>query len=45
MPLSEALRQAKLSLLNDKMQPELRHPYYWAAFVLEGDPFLRFRFQ
>ncbi|MBT8233626.1 MAG: CHAT domain-containing protein, partial [Bacteroidia bacterium] len=28
MPLSEALRQAKLTLMNDKMQPELRHPYY-----------------
>lgn len=31
----EALREAKLSLVRSS-QPSLRHPYFWAAFVLEG---------
>lgn len=31
----EALRQAKLSLLQSS-QPLWQHPYFWAAFVLEG---------
>jgi CHAT domain-containing protein len=30
----EALRQAQLQLLRN---PNYRHPYYWAAFVLMGD--------
>lgn len=30
---AEALRQAELALL---AQPETRHPYYWAAFLLAG---------
>jgi CHAT domain-containing protein len=30
---AEALRQAELALLS---QPETRHPYYWAAFLLTG---------
>ena len=32
-PASEALRQAKLK--------DTRHPFYWAAFVLSGDPDVR----
>ncbi|HEX6246056.1 MAG TPA: CHAT domain-containing protein, partial [Polyangiales bacterium] len=31
---AEALRQAKLALLR---QPQLAHPYYWAAFISIGD--------
>lgn len=33
----EALRQAKLELIRGRQQA-WRHPYYWAAFVLVGDP-------
>jgi CHAT domain-containing protein/tetratricopeptide (TPR) repeat protein len=33
----EALRQAKLALIRGQ-QPAWRHPYYWAPFVLVGDP-------
>jgi CHAT domain-containing protein len=32
---SRALRQAKLHMLRGDT-PALRHPYYWAAFVLVG---------
>ncbi|HKS24382.1 MAG TPA: CHAT domain-containing protein [Thermoanaerobaculia bacterium] len=32
---AEALRAAKLSLLRD---PNTRHPFYWAPFVLVGSP-------
>jgi len=32
---AEALRQAKLKLIQDK---RYAHPYYWAPFVLIGDP-------
>ncbi|HKE60090.1 MAG TPA: CHAT domain-containing protein [Pyrinomonadaceae bacterium] len=32
---AEALRQAALKLLKD---PETSHPFYWAGFVLMGDP-------
>ena len=35
LPKREALRQAKLSMLRSS-QPTWRHPYFWAAFVLEG---------
>jgi CHAT domain-containing protein len=35
LPKREALRQAKLSLLR-RPQTSWRHPYFWAAFVLEG---------
>ena len=35
LPKGEALRQAKLSLLHGSQRP-WRHPYFWAAFVLEG---------
>jgi len=33
---SRALRDAKLSLLLSK-DPEFKHPYYWASFILTGD--------
>ncbi|HYC88940.1 MAG TPA: CHAT domain-containing protein [Thermoanaerobaculia bacterium] len=32
---ASALREAQLSLLRD---PATRHPFYWAAFVLVGEP-------
>jgi len=32
----EALRQAKLDYVKNA-NPELRHPYYWAGFILIGD--------
>lgn len=35
---SEALRQAQISLLtNVSTQPRLKHPYYWAPFILIGN--------
>jgi len=36
VPKNEALRQAKLSLLHSS-QPLWHHPYFWAAFVIEGE--------
>jgi CHAT domain-containing protein/Tfp pilus assembly protein PilF len=33
---SQALRNAQLSFLNDN-NPDWRHPYYWAGFVLMGE--------
>jgi CHAT domain-containing protein len=33
----EALRQAKLKLIRGRQQA-WRHPYYWSAFVVVGDP-------
>jgi CHAT domain-containing protein len=38
--VAEALRQAQLSVLQ---QPEYRHPGFWAAFSLTGDPQGRWR--
>jgi CHAT domain-containing protein len=35
LPKREALREAKLGLLRSS-QPSFRHPYFWAAFVLQG---------
>ena len=35
---AEALRQAQADLRQDAQHPEWNHPYYWAAFVLNGDP-------
>ena len=32
-----ALRQAKLDYLNRVAEPELKHPYYWAGFVIMGN--------
>ncbi len=34
---NEALANAKLSYLESVKQPELKHPYYWAGFVVSGD--------
>ncbi len=34
---SEALHNAKLEYLKTTQEPELKHPYYWAGFVLIGD--------
>jgi CHAT domain-containing protein len=31
---AEALRAAQISMTND---PQLRHPYFWSGFVLQGD--------
>ncbi len=36
LPKDEALRQAKLELLNGAKRA-WRHPYYWAPFILVGD--------
>jgi CHAT domain-containing protein len=38
--LSQALRAAKLRMLESKKS----HPFYWAAFVLNGEPFSRIHF-
>jgi CHAT domain-containing protein len=35
---AEALRTAQLGLKADKEHPHYRHPYYWAAFICQGDP-------
>lgn len=34
---NEALRNAKLTYLQNVNEPELKHPYYWAGFVISGD--------
>ncbi len=34
---SEALRKAKLKYLETTDDELLKHPYYWAAFVVSGD--------
>ncbi len=34
---SAALRKAKLDYLHNTEVPELKHPYYWAGFVVLGD--------
>ena len=37
-PYDEALRRAKLDLLNDpQLNPRLKHPYYWSHLVLIGN--------
>lgn len=39
MSKDEALRQSKLTYLESTTDyPALRHPYYWAGFVISGDP-------
>ncbi|MFN2167513.1 MAG: CHAT domain-containing protein, partial [Anaerolineae bacterium] len=35
---AEALRAAQAEVRADPGHPEWAHPYYWAAFVLSGDP-------
>ena len=37
MNKDEALRQAKLSFLNDSKNRHFAHPYYWSGFILSGD--------
>lgn len=37
LPKDEALQKAKISYLNAAQEPELKHPFYWAGFVLSGD--------
>ena len=34
---NEALQQAKLDYLANTNDPLLKHPYYWAGFVISGD--------
>ena len=34
---SNSLRNAQLSFLKNADLPELKHPFYWAAFALSGD--------
>ncbi|WP_282031210.1 CHAT domain-containing protein [Winogradskyella eximia] len=34
---SESLKRAKLHYLNTVDDPNLKHPYYWAGFILTGD--------
>ena len=34
---NEALRLAKLDFLDSTTDSELRHPYYWSGFVVNGD--------
>ena len=36
LPKGEAMRRAKLAMLRGS-QPSWRHPYYWAAFVVQGE--------
>ena len=35
---AEALRAAETDLRRDEAHPQWAHPFYWAAFVLTGDP-------
>lgn len=37
LPKSSALQQAKLDYLKNTSNDKLKHPYYWAAFVLYGN--------
>jgi CHAT domain-containing protein len=37
LPKDQALQQAKLDYLSQTLDPALKHPYYWAGFVLSGD--------
>lgn len=34
---SEALRLAKLDYIKNTQEAELKHPYYWAGFLINGD--------
>jgi hypothetical protein len=38
MGKAQALTAAQVSVRNDADHREWRHPFYWAAFVLSGDP-------
>jgi hypothetical protein len=37
MPKDEALSRSKLEYLENTSDADLRHPYYWAGFVISGD--------
>lgn len=34
---AEALRQSRISLMNDKAKPHFAHPIFWAPFVVVGE--------
>ncbi|MDT0555390.1 CHAT domain-containing protein [Patiriisocius hiemis] len=36
-PKNEALKNAKLSFITNTDDENLKHPYYWAGFILTGD--------
>jgi hypothetical protein len=38
MSKAQALQAAQSEIRKDPAHPEWQHPYYWAAFVLNGDP-------
>lgn len=38
LPKNIALQQAKIQYLQSVNAEELKHPYYWAGFVLSGNP-------
>jgi CHAT domain len=38
MAKAEALQAAQKAVRTSTAHPEWAHPYYWAAFVLSGDP-------
>ncbi|MBE9473438.1 MAG: CHAT domain-containing protein, partial [Chloroflexi bacterium] len=38
MTKAEALQAAQKEIRNDPEHPEWQHPFYWAAFVINGDP-------
>jgi CHAT domain-containing protein len=38
MDKDEALRQSKLSFINASKNKFFTHPYYWSAFIFNGDP-------
>lgn len=38
LPKNKALQQAKLKFITSAKAEELKHPYYWAGFVLSGNP-------
>jgi CHAT domain-containing protein len=35
---AEALRQAQLELIDGKAEKAWQHPFFWAPYVLAGDP-------
>ncbi len=38
MSNEQALQSAKIGYLKDPMHKYFQHPYYWAAFILQGNP-------
>ncbi|NHN24268.1 CHAT domain-containing protein [Flavobacterium jejuense] len=38
LPKNEALQKAKIKFLSTVKAQELKHPYYWSGFVLNGNP-------